>query len=112
MDRHTAHDDTLFHLVPVNEAAQAALQDPDNKGYVSPSADSGNPGLEIGFHVPPFSRGHVIARLGRDTDLILRDSYSAVHVAFEIHPDTLVVMLSVRTKRGVVRQRGAGGRGR
>jgi hypothetical protein len=57
------------------------------------------PGLEIGFHVPPFSRGPVITRLGRNTDIILRESYSAVHVAFEVHPETQVVMLSIRAKR-------------
>ncbi|KAI1123477.1 kinase-like protein [Nemania abortiva] len=96
----TANDRTLFHLVPVpgNQAAEGALSHPDNQRFVSLSA-SGKPGLEIGFHVPPFSHGHVITRLGRNTDLILRESYSAVHVAFETHPETLVVMLSVRTKR-------------
>ncbi|KAI0118159.1 kinase-like protein [Nemania sp. FL0031] len=96
----TANDRTLFHLVPVpgSQAAEEALSHPDNRRFVSLSA-SNKPGLEIGFHVPSFSRGHVITRLGRNTDLILRESYSAVHVAFEIHPETLVVMLSVRTKR-------------
>ena len=62
------------------------------------SAENDIHGLEIGFHVPSLSRGHVITRLGRDTDLILRHSYSAVHVAFEIHPETRLVMLSVRSK--------------
>lgn len=93
----TANGKSLFHLVPVNDAAKDALQHPDNKRFVSISARN-RPGLEIGFHIPPFSRGHVITRLGRNTDLILRESYSAVHVAFEIHPETFVVMLSVRTK--------------
>jgi hypothetical protein len=91
------NDRTLFHLVPVNEPGQEVLNHPDNKRFVSPSAKR-LPGLEVGFHVPPFSRGHVITRLGRNADLILRDSYSAVHLAFEIHPETLIVMLSVRTK--------------
>jgi hypothetical protein len=49
--------------------------------------------------VPPFSRGHVITRLGHNIDLILRESYLAVHVAFEIYPETLVVMLSIWMKR-------------
>ncbi|KAL2257582.1 hypothetical protein VTK26DRAFT_9456 [Humicola hyalothermophila] len=94
-----AHAKTLFHLIPLNQEAEDALQHPDNRRFVSVSSTPGRtPGLEIGFHIPPFSRGHVIARLGRNTDLILRNSYSAVHVAFEIHPETLVVMLSVRTK--------------
>ena len=88
----------LFHLVPRNGPAIEALQHVDNIPFVSPSAE-GMPGLEIGFHVPPFSRGHVITRLGRKGDLILRESYSAVHVAFEVHPDTHLVVLSVRTKR-------------
>lgn len=98
MDRKPT-DKVLFHLVPANEAAEEALRHPDNRRFVSLSSSKNKPGLEIGFHVPPFSRGHVIARLGRNTDLILRESYSAVHVAFEIHPETLVVMLSVRTKQ-------------
>jgi hypothetical protein len=91
------NDRTLFHLVPANEAATEALSHPDNKRFVSLSAED-VPGLEIGFHVPAFSRGHVITRLGRNAELILRESYSTVHVAFEIHPKTLVVMLSVRAK--------------
>ncbi|KAK3309295.1 kinase-like domain-containing protein [Chaetomium strumarium] len=94
-----ANDRTLFHLVPTNQAAKEALEHPDNRRFVSPSAPkSGKPGLEIGFHVPPFSGGQVITRLGRNADLILRQTYSRVHVAFEIHPVTHVVMLSVRTK--------------
>ncbi|KAK4132125.1 kinase-like protein [Trichocladium antarcticum] len=90
---------TLFHLVPANSLAEEALRHPDNQRFVSLSA-ARRPGLEVGFHVPPFSRGHVITRLGRNTDLILRESFSAVHLAFEIHPETLLVMLSVRTKHG------------
>ncbi|RMZ76979.1 hypothetical protein DV738_g4644, partial [Chaetothyriales sp. CBS 135597] len=48
--------------------------------------------------------GHVITRLGRNADLILRHSkpekpMSAVHVAFEINPATNLVILSVRSKR-------------
>ncbi|KAF2457520.1 kinase-like domain-containing protein [Lineolata rhizophorae] len=89
---------TLFHLVPVNQATHNALLHPDNNHFVSTSAKG--PGLEIGFHVPSMSRGRVMTRLGRDADLILpgRD-VSAVHVAFEIHPETHVVLLSVRSKR-------------
>lgn len=94
-----AHEKTLFHLVPLNPEAEDALQHPDNRRFVSSSPIAGKPALEVGFHIPPFSRGHVITRLGRNTDLILRNSFSAVHVAFEIHPETFVVMLSVRTKR-------------
>ncbi len=89
---------TLFHLVPANDLAEDALRHPDNLRFVSLSGEN-TPGLEVGFHIPPFSRGHVITRLGRNTDLVLRQSFSAVHVAFEIHPETLVVRLSVRTKR-------------
>jgi hypothetical protein len=41
-----------------------------------------------------------MARLGRDADLILQQrNVSGVHVSFEIHPETLVVLLSSRTKR-------------
>ncbi len=34
-----------------------------------------------------------------DSVILQRRSVSAVHVAFEIHPETLVVLLSTRTKR-------------
>ncbi|KAI0389807.1 kinase-like protein [Xylariaceae sp. FL0594] len=93
------NDRTLFHLVPVPgcRLAEDALSHPDNRRFVSPSAD-GRLGLEIGFHVPKVSRGPVIVRLGRNTDLILRRSLSGVHFAFEIHPETCVVLLCNRTK--------------
>ena len=93
---------TLFHLVPANEAAHDALLHPDNSRFVSASANQmgqSEPGLEIGFHVPSISSGRVITRIGRDADLILpKRPISKVHVAFEIHPETLVVVLSVRSK--------------
>ncbi|AEO61385.1 hypothetical protein MYCTH_2311486 [Thermothelomyces thermophilus ATCC 42464] len=93
-----ANSSTLFHLVPENAAASDALLHPDNARFVSTSK-RGLDGLEIGFHVPSIPKGRVITRLGRDADLILRGrSVSAVHVAFEIHPETLVVLLSVRSK--------------
>lgn len=93
---------TLFHLVPLNQVAHDALLHPDNKRFVSQSCERA--GLEIGHHVPSIPQGHVIARLGRDADLILREStrqhpISAVHVAFEINPATHLVLLSVRSKR-------------
>lgn len=97
-----AHPKTLFHLVPRNKASHDALLHPDNKYRVS-SSKSG-PGLEVGYHIPSRPRGHVITGLGRDADLILREStlehpISAVHVAFEINPTTHLVLLSVRSKR-------------
>jgi hypothetical protein len=53
-----------------------------------------------------------MARLGRNADLILKQrNISAVHVSFELHPETLVVLLSVRAKRSssvVVKHRDAG----
>lgn len=96
----TANDRTLFHLVPEPgcQVALDALEHPNNQRFVSLSTEN-TPGLEIGFHVPRSSHGHVITRLGRNTDLILRESYSAVHVAFEINAETLLVMLSIRTKQ-------------
>lgn len=97
-----AHPKTLFHLVPANQVAQDSLFHPDNKRFVSSSREG--PGLEVGYHVPSLPRGHVITRLGRDADLILRKStpehaMSAVHVAFEVNPTTHLVLLSVRSKR-------------
>ena len=94
---------TLFHLVPLNQLARDALLLPENSSYVSPSHASASDvqlGLEIGFHVPLKPAGRVITRLGRDADLILPERHiSAIHIAFEIHPDTLVTLLSVRSKR-------------
>ncbi|KAK3314421.1 kinase-like domain-containing protein [Apodospora peruviana] len=89
---------TLFHLQPLSSDARDALQHPDNRRFVS--SNYGRPGLEIGFHVPSVPGGRTIARLGRDADLILcGKSLSRVHVAFEIHPETLVVLLSVRSSQ-------------
>lgn len=69
----------IFHLVPDNRAAAEALHHARNAPFVSRSANLQKaPGLEIGFHVPPFSRGHVITRMGRNADLILRESFSGV----------------------------------
>ncbi|KLU90697.1 serine/threonine protein kinase [Magnaporthiopsis poae ATCC 64411] len=88
----------LFHLVPANDTARQALSHPDNRRFVSPARND-SLGLEIGFHVASVP-GRVMARLGRDADLILQQrNVSGVHVSFEMHPETLVVMLSSRTKR-------------
>ncbi|MCJ1472063.1 hypothetical protein MMC13_000708 [Lambiella insularis] len=66
---------TLFHLVPANQIAREALFHPDNKQFVSQSSGTeGAAGLEIGYHIPSISQGHVITRLGRNADLILRES--------------------------------------
>ena len=93
----------LFHLVPTNQDSFEALSHPDNKRFVSPSPEQGKLGLEIGYHVPSIPGGHVITRLGRNSDLILRETnsekrVSAVHVSFELHPSTQLVVLSVRSK--------------
>lgn len=93
-------DRTLFHLVPVpgNKDAEDVLSEHDNRTFVSLSA-ANTRGLEIGFHVPRFPRsGRIITGLGRKTDLILPQSYSSVHLEFEVNPEPLVVMLSVRAK--------------
>ena len=96
------HPETLFHLVPDNQVAHDALLHPSNELYVSTSK-SGHAGLEVGYHVPRDPGGHVITRLGRKTDLILREStpgdhMSAIHVAFEFNFSTGFVRLSVRSK--------------
>lgn len=99
----TPHLKTLFHLVPANQVAHDALLHPDNERFVSSSRE-GSLGLEVGYHVSSIPRGHVITRLGRNADLILRQNrpgnpISAVHVAFEINPTTQLLILSVRSKR-------------
>ncbi|EFZ00672.1 serine/threonine protein kinase domain protein [Metarhizium robertsii] len=97
------HRKTLFHLVPSNRLAEEALAHPDNERFVS-RARNGRYGLEVGYHVSSLPRGHVITRLGRNADLILRKTtpenpMSTVHVAFEINPSTRLIVLSVRSKR-------------
>lgn len=119
MARRDAHADTLFHLIPLNDPAWAALRHPDNAHFASRTGldSSKDVGLEVGFHVPSVSHGRVITRLGRRADLVLADrTVSAVHVAFEVHPETHVVLLSVRSKQlstvkcGVVRKHDDDGR--
>ncbi|KAL8383044.1 hypothetical protein RB595_006691 [Gaeumannomyces hyphopodioides] len=88
----------IFHLVPKNDTAREALRHPFNSRFVS-RAPNESLGLGIGFHVASVP-GRVMARLGRDADLILQQrNVSGVHVSFEMHPETLVVLLSCRTKR-------------
>lgn len=99
-----ANKNTLFHLIPTNRPAFEALNLNDNRRFVSPSFYEGSPlGLEVGYHVPKTPHGHVITRLGRSADLILRqspkDPMSNVHVAFEINPSTHLIVLSLRSKR-------------
>jgi hypothetical protein len=90
-------NETLFHLVPLNERARDALGHPDNRRFISDAAGNCD-GLEIGYHVPQIAGGHVITRLGRNTDLVLPKAGSKVHVAFEINPETRLILLSVRSK--------------
>ncbi|KAH6626969.1 kinase-like domain-containing protein [Chaetomium sp. MPI-SDFR-AT-0129] len=108
------HRGTLFHLVPRprNEPAKAALTHDDNRKFVSMAA-SNRPGLEVGFHVPLYSHGPVITRLGRDADLILPGSSCGVHVDFRISGSTKLLKLTVRFVDGdrptvFVRTRGDG----
>lgn len=106
MDSKTPHPQTLFHLVPSNQIAREALIEEANKRFVSNSR-LGPLGLEVGYHVPSTPSGTVITRLGRggdQSDLILRRQslahpMSRHHVAFEVNPDTRLVILSVRSKR-------------
>ncbi|KAL8296120.1 hypothetical protein RB597_009420 [Gaeumannomyces tritici] len=98
----SVHPQTLFHFVLTNQVAWEALDHDDNKKFVSETND-GQPGLEIGFHVPIKPDSRVITRLGRNADLILRHStpqkvMSRVYVAFEFHPTTHFILLSVRSK--------------
>ena len=89
---------TLFHLLPLNDQSHEVLNHPDNQRFVS-LAHGKEPGLEVGFHVAAVPN-RVISRLGRDADLIRRArTVSAVHIAFELHPKTRVILLSVRSKR-------------
>ncbi|CAH0002326.1 unnamed protein product [Clonostachys byssicola] len=90
------HQQTLFHLIPINEKARAALDHPDNSQFVSTT--SKGDGLEVGYHVPSISRGDVITSLGRDADLILNQSQYSRHVDFQLNKDVRKVMLRVLSK--------------
>ncbi|KAK3904023.1 serine/threonine protein kinase [Staphylotrichum tortipilum] len=68
---------------PANPAALFHLH-PDNRHFVSDVTEEGELGLEVGFHVASVPS---------------RPNVSGVHVSLEIHPDTLVVLLSTRSKR-------------
>ncbi|KAK4141232.1 kinase-like domain-containing protein, partial [Dichotomopilus funicola] len=93
-----AHKDTLFLLIPTNGEAEAALNLPANSRYVSSFSSLSPRGLEVGFHVTSVP-SRVLATVGRKGDLTLQgSSVSRTHVAFEMHPDTLVVRLSVKAK--------------
>ncbi|KIH94464.1 hypothetical protein SPBR_05791 [Sporothrix brasiliensis 5110] len=94
-----AHPDTFFHLVPRNEESLPILDLRENWRFVSETTD-GKKGLEIGYHVSKVP-GRVMARLGRGLTADIRllgRNISSIHVAFELHPDTLAVLLSVRAK--------------
>ncbi|CAH0045438.1 unnamed protein product [Clonostachys solani] len=97
-------EETLFHLIPLNEQAEAAVDHSDNSQYVSVSTEYGRKGLEVGYHVPTNPRGDVITSLGRDADLILNHAededkkppfVSARHVDFQLNMHSHVVMLRV-----------------
>jgi hypothetical protein len=90
---------TLFHLIPLNAQAQAAVRLKSNSPYVSFSPECGRDGLEVGFHIPRKPRGDVITRLGRDADLILDNpTVSSRHVEFKLNMHSHVVMLRVLSK--------------
>ena len=97
------HPNTLFHLVPVNQVARDPLDHPGNQHFVSPSSSFDKLGLEVGYHVPSTPKGHVIATLGRNADLILSKStpqhrMSRVHISVEINPATHILVVCVRSK--------------
>ncbi|KAL8380931.1 hypothetical protein RB595_005296 [Gaeumannomyces hyphopodioides] len=93
---------TLFHLVPKNWFAGSALHTPENKRFVSQTSD-GQPGLEVGFHVPTVPHGRAITTLGRDGNLILDAStpqnvLSRLHVAFEFDPGSHLILLTLLSR--------------
>ncbi|VUC31923.1 unnamed protein product [Clonostachys rosea] len=90
-----------LYLAPVSSRGLEAPQHPDNKRYVS-EATTSEPDFEAGFHVPSIPADWVSTRLGPQGDVVLpRMTISAVHVAFEIHPVTNIILLSVRTKHAL-----------
>lgn len=64
-------------------------------------SSGGKPALEIGYHVSSRPRGgRVIARLGREADLVLpAKNIAQVHIAFEVHPVSHAILLCVRAEK-------------
>lgn len=99
MPRETPHPRTIFHLIPKSIPAIHALEHPDNKAFVSRciKADADTDvqkvyGLEIGFHVPTRPCPQVIAKIGRDADLIWpASSISAVQFSIEVNPESRAI---------------------
>lgn len=88
----------LFHLMPLNDIARETAKLPENRCFVAQSP-MGGPAFEVGFHVSP-APGCVLARIGRHGELVLpKESISGVHVTFEMHPESLVLLLSVRSSK-------------
>ena len=102
MSRQTPHLQTIFHLVPKTDKAEAALAHPDNEPFVSLCWTKNNdrqPGLEIGYHVPARPRPGVIVEMGRNADLTLpSSSISAIHFSFEVHPESKQIMFYDRSR--------------
>lgn len=98
------NENTLFHLVPRNEAARDVLKISQNLQFVSRiTFTSANgtiqrDGLEIGFHVPAIPNSRVITTLGRQGDLVFRNNtISKNHAAFEFYPQTKEIVLCVQS---------------
>ncbi|KAM4064982.1 kinase [Hirsutella rhossiliensis] len=105
-----AHPETIFHLKPEDDSTAAILRHQRNAPFVSRAAN-GDVALEIGYHESSRPRGgRVIARLGRDADLVLPARHiSQVHVAFEAHPISSAILFCVRAQD--VKTVGVGPRG-
>lgn len=86
-------EQTIFHLVPCSSKALEALEYDKNKKFVSKSS-IGVLGLEIGYHLTRVAEPDVIATVGWNGNLIIENE-SSRHIAFKVHRETHVVMLSM-----------------
>lgn len=102
MPREAPHPQT-FHLVPNSQPAMEATGRTENEAFVSRclnvEADKADKdgqkvyGVEIGYQVSARSFPQVIARVGRDADIILpASSISAVQFSFEVHPESRAII--------------------
>lgn len=87
--RERPHPPAIFTLVPVNERAKAALQDPANAHLVSRVFPLPNKLAVSGFDVGLFfnwSASYTLATIGRTGDIVVSDpGISYVHCSFELH---------------------------
>ncbi|KAK2749615.1 hypothetical protein FQN57_005837 [Myotisia sp. PD_48] len=100
--RPSPHPRTIFSLVPLNAKAEAVLNHPNNREFVSavPHPDEAGEttlGLGVGFHIGSQS-GHTLATIGRTGNIEVDDeTISRTQCSFEMHETSKAIMLYDRS---------------